>query len=258
MIARRVVVAASAALCLTTSSIPARAQAWRTDADDAGAAFVNGFALSAVIAISGLDQFMARHALLAKGPFSAKGRFTNFADFIGGRGPLVFAGALSVAGMAADRPRLERLGERTFRAVALGYAMSGALKGIVGRYRPNGGSNSRTFRPFRGFLNHEYAAFPSGHAATAFAAATVLATGVVGPSLTERRVIGGVAYAAATSIAISRISLGEHWVSDIIAGAALGVVAGSWVTHRAKNEVVSTGLSRGTTTVPIELLRVRF
>jgi len=60
--------------------------------------------------------------------------------------------------------------------------------------------------------------FPSGHAATSFAIATVLTLAF--PPL------AGVFLAMAAAIASSRVALGLHYVSDVVAGAALGTGAG--------------------------------
>jgi membrane-associated phospholipid phosphatase len=58
--------------------------------------------------------------------------------------------------------------------------------------------------------------FPSGHAASAFTAATVLAGGPATPAL----------YALASLVAVSRVYVRLHHASDIVAGAALGLALG--------------------------------
>jgi undecaprenyl-diphosphatase len=62
------------------------------------------------------------------------------------------------------------------------------------------------------------ASFPSGHAATAFAAA--VAIGLVHPRL--RRPL----LALAAVVALSRVYLGVHYVLDVLAGTVLGVAVG--------------------------------
>jgi undecaprenyl-diphosphatase len=59
-------------------------------------------------------------------------------------------------------------------------------------------------------------AFPSGHAATAFACATVIAWAA--PRLRVP------AFVLAAAIAWSRVYVGVHWPLDVLGGAALGVV----------------------------------
>ncbi len=59
-------------------------------------------------------------------------------------------------------------------------------------------------------------AFPSGHAASAFAAATVIAW--------ASRRLAVPAYLLATLVAWSRVYVGVHWPLDVIGGAALGTL----------------------------------
>lgn len=87
-----------------------------------------------------------------------------------------------------------------------------ALKWAVGRARPV------VVYPSPRLLVHEphSSAFPSGHATTSFACATML-------SLLYPR--GAPLFLAlAAAIAFSRVYVGVHWVADVVAGAALGVL----------------------------------
>jgi undecaprenyl-diphosphatase len=68
--------------------------------------------------------------------------------------------------------------------------------------------------------------FPSGHSATAFACATVLS------AYAPRWRVPF--YLLATLIALSRIYNGMHYPTDVLAGAALGVLVGLFVLRRAR------------------------
>jgi undecaprenyl-diphosphatase len=92
-----------------------------------------------------------------------------------------------------------------------------ALKVTLGRARPYvPGENGRFTGPK---LSGEYHSMPSGHTANAFAMATVLA---------DRYPEGaGLFYTLAGLVGASRIALGVHWPSDVVAGAAIGSYIGS-------------------------------
>ncbi|MEO5634617.1 phosphatase PAP2 family protein [Gaiella sp.] len=87
------------------------------------------------------------------------------------------------------------------------------IKQLLDRVRP-------TFNPITETLGPS---FPSGHSATAAAlyagAALVLARG---RSPRTRALLAGGAAAIAVGVACSRVMLGVHWLSDVIAGLAFG------------------------------------
>ncbi len=90
-------------------------------------------------------------------------------------------------------------------ADVLADLLSFGLKAAVGRHRP-------TFQPLIAVPHG--ASFPSGHAATSFACATVLAWRF------PRLAVPALLLAAA--IAYSRVYNGVHYPLDVIAGALLG------------------------------------
>ena len=68
----------------------------------------------------------------------------------------------------------------------------------------------------------DFTSFPSGHATTAFAVATVLAMGYQ-----DHLWVGVSSYTLATLTSLSRIHDSKHWASDVVAGGALGFFIGA-------------------------------
>ncbi|MEG6507703.1 phosphatase PAP2 family protein [Methyloligella sp. 2.7D] len=102
-----------------------------------------------------------------------------------------------------------------FLAVATTGIAASLLKNSIGRARPKlfELDGSFHFSPFA--FDSDFASFPSGHSTTTFALATALA-------LLMPRIAVPI-YAAAAWIAASRFLTGAHYVSDVVAGAALGI-----------------------------------
>jgi len=106
------------------------------------------------------------------------------------------------------------------------------IKWLVGRYRP-----SMLEKGFFGFnyfgVGYELTSFPSGHTITAFSLAA--AVSILFPRLSI------LAFVAAVSIGISRILITSHYLSDVIAGAGIGILSTmivKYIFDRKKIELI--------------------
>lgn len=93
--------------------------------------------------------------------------------------------------------------------ISLLAALVLGIKFIVRRRRPEGDWGSI-------YRNTDPHSFPSGHAARAFLIAVVGAA--LGPTW-----LGILLWIWAPSVALARVAMGVHYVSDILAGAILGI-----------------------------------
>jgi membrane-associated phospholipid phosphatase len=115
--------------------------------------------------------------------------------------------------------RLKDVSNR-FLYLFLGVAMSGLivdiLKFIFGRARPKLLLEEHIYGVKFFGLNSAYFSFPSGHSATVFA----IAVGV----LMLNRLYGAALLCVALLISFSRIAITAHYLSDVVAGAYVGIV----------------------------------
>jgi len=124
--------------------------------------------------------------------------------------------------------RVQHLGMDELEAALLSEGFVQAIKVAVRRQRPQdpGGTLSSSY------------SFPSGHASITFAAATVLQQ-----HLGYKAAIP--TYAVASYVAMSRLHDNRHFASDVVFGAAMGVMIGRSVTWHGRNFYASPMLLPG-------------
>lgn len=126
-------------------------------------------------------------------------------------------GALALGGWwRADRDLRNRglVGAATVGGAGL---LDQMVKNVACRARPSTPEAGAFFSDFPCFpAQYAYASFPSGHATTVFAAAAILA-------LWYPR-WAGIFVSLAVLVGLSRVVLGSHFPSDVLAGALLGTI----------------------------------
>jgi len=137
--------------------------------------------------------------------------------------------------------------------VGLPSLVSTLLKRIVGRGRPETWAIDAplSFQSLN-LTAYQYQSFPSGHATTAFSLAAVVAF------LWPKAFWPAMAFAAI--VAVSRIVVGEHYPTDITAGAVLGTL-GAYAVRQwfaSRGWLFATSAERGTERRRFEALRALF
>ena len=102
-----------------------------------------------------------------------------------------------------------------------------ALKGITQRARPMDGRERSEF--FDGGNS-----FPSGHSTQAWAVATVIAH-----EYKDRPAVQIAAYGIASAVSVARFTGHKHYISDVLAGSALGFGIGKFVYHAHHREMLT-------------------
>ncbi len=124
-------------------------------------------------------------------------------------------------GKLTHHPKVSHLAGDLLRAQILAQGMTYAIKYTVQRERPDGSSGY---------------SFPSGHASVTFATARVLTQ-----HLGWKGAVPG--YLLASYVAASRLHENRHFLSDVVFGAAIGIVAGRTATRPGHSSWTWTPMS---------------
>ena len=180
-----------------------------------GAAFLGG--LSALMLLDQPTQrYVQGHRSPSANGFSGAIRRFGQIETYGS----VTAGIFAV-GLVSGNDELTRAGGRLAATLALAGSTSALSKLVVGRPRPNDSSDADDYLPFSG-----QEAMPSGHTTMAFALATTLSDEI------DRTWASVGLYTLATGVGWSRINDDRHWLTDVAAGAVLGITSAKLVSGR--------------------------
>lgn len=128
---------------------------------------------------------------------------------------------LVAAGLVSGDDELTRAGGRLAATLALAGGAAVGAKLLFGRPRPDESLDADGYNPFSG-----QDAMPSGHSTVAFALATALSDDI------NRTWASVGLYTVATGVAWSRLNDNRHWLSDVSAGALLGITSAKLMDGR--------------------------
>jgi len=137
------------------------------------------------------------------------------------------ASTFYLIGRKNDNYRARETGLLSAEALVNSLIVEAALKGISQRARPMDGVERSEF--FDGGSS-----FPSGHSTQAWAVATVIAN-----EYKHRPAVQIAAYGIASAVSVARFTGHKHYISDVLAGSALGYGIGKFVfkTHHRESLV---------------------
>ena len=150
----------------------------------------------------------------------------------------LFAVATYTTGWIVGNDGIRVTGRLMFESLALSGITVISMRYIAGRARPYGDNGPWDFHWFE--TRNAVQSFPSGHATVAFAFSTVLAERI--DTFWSRIAF----YGMATMTAYARVYNHQHWSSDVVVAAGLGMLAGFHVVReeeRRSGETTS-GASR--------------
>ena len=147
-------------------------------------------------------------------------------------------GGILVYGAARlfNAPTVTDVALHATESVVLASLASQLIRGPLGRTRPyvTHDSDQYKFKPFRGFVGDstfDYRSFPSIHTSSSMAVATVLSMELHRRHPDATPYVAPLLFAAAALPGLARIRLDQHWASDIVFGAFMGVLSGYKVVN---------------------------
>jgi len=190
----------------------------RSDAKWGVPAGIGLMALITTDRITGDDAFGWNRPLKAS-------RTISYAGSVYGLGAV--ATTFYLIGRKTDNYRARETGLLSAEALVNSVIAGAALKGITQRARPMAGVERSEF--FDGGSS-----FPSGHSTQAWAVAAVIAS-----EYKHRPAVRIAAYGIASAVSVARFTGHKHYLSDVVAGSAMGYAIGKFVFnahHREADE----------------------
>jgi membrane-associated phospholipid phosphatase len=157
---------------------------------------------------------------------SAANTFDKFGEMTGIG---VVVGGLGIASLVTRDHHVLSATIRTAASVALATGVTQVLKYVVGRERPyvDPDRDALDFHLFKGTPSGT-PSFPSGHSSTAFALATSLGDAI------DKDWARVALFGLAAGTGWARLQQQQHWVTDVVAGAAVGIVSAKFANGRLR------------------------
>lgn len=176
----------------------------------------------AIAGISSIDESSSKYF---KRHFSE----SNFINFSNDFGEINYAAPVSAlifgSSLLTDNTKFQDAAFTSFQSIFYTAVTVNISKFIFARSRPYDDNGAFDFD----FLEFEGTSFPSGHSSTAFALLTPWV--MYYPNLLTYSLI-----LIPTGTSIARIAKGEHWATDVVAGALIGSYWGMYLSKSHKDK----------------------
>ncbi|MDX1740133.1 MAG: phosphatase PAP2 family protein [Rhodothermales bacterium] len=180
---------------------------------------------------------------------SYKGTWGDYLDVmneLGSRYTWIPATSVFAASLLTDDRKFQDAAFTSVETILASVTITATVKFVVGRSRPEQNESSIHLRPFSGRVS-----FPSGHTTVAFAVISPWVFYYPGP-------ITYSLFALSASTGVARIAKNKHWPTDVLAGAAVGILTGRWLSRRhqaraRRQAVVSPFVGLNTVGITIKL-----
>lgn len=139
--------------------------------------------------------------------------------------PAVYVGGNLGYGLIANDKTALRYSMESSMSMGISLLLTGALKQIVDRPRP-----SIVYPEIQTYTTPNYLSFPSGHSALSFSLTTSMAY-----HANNRAYISIPIFTWPIGVGYSRMRLGRHYPTDVLAGAIIGIGSGifsHWLTGK--------------------------
>jgi len=141
----------------------------------------------------------------------------------------VLIGGMYLYGHFAEDGKMRKTALLSVESFVLTGIFTQVLKYSTHRHRPDTGDPPHTWDGPSLDRSGSTMSFPSGHASSSFAIATVIA------SEYDNYLVPPLAYSVAAITALNRVSHNAHWSSDVFVGSAIGYFTGKAVVASHRN-----------------------
>lgn len=181
--------------------------------------------LGGAIAATGLSVALLDHGTREWVEDHEDAAINDFSLFVSHLGEAPFILGLSTvlygSGEAFKDDGLRKTGLLSLESFCISGIIVNGIKYMLARARPLSAEGHISIHWFS-FKNSQHS-FPSGHSASAFAVAAVIA------GQSDHFLVEAASYGVASLVALSRVNNDEHWFSDVVAGSIIGYFIGKKV-----------------------------